>query len=128
MVVQHFFPRLLLPALFLLRPCLPYRLPRVLRLRGCIHSGQNVTLLSSFCPFHPFVVLFQLAVDGDGALDICRDGLILHNFILEDHFAGRVVLRRRENASIVDERLVLDQLPLDVVPFLVSLCAQLLHC
>lgn len=127
MVIQHFLPRSLLPLLFLLRPGLPHGLPGVLRLRSSIHSRQDITLLSSFGPLHPLIMLLMLTMDGDSALYGGRDGLILHDLILEYDFAGRVVLRRGENAAIVDECLVLDQFPLDVVPFFVVLCPQLVH-
>lgn len=72
-------------------------------------------------------MLLMLTMDSDSALYGGRDGLILHDLILEYDFAGRVVLRRGENAAIVDECLVLDQFPLDVVPFFVVLCPQLVH-
>lgn len=92
MVIQHFLPRSLLPFLFLLRPSLPHGLPGVFRLRGSIHSGQDITLLSCFSPLHPFIVLLMLTVDGDSAFNSGCDGLILHNLILEYDFAGGVVL------------------------------------
>lgn len=75
-----------------------------------------------------FELLIIITVQSDSMLNICRNSLMFFDCLAMNKLIGFMIIRRRKDVSIVDERLILDHFAFYVImPALSCIPRKVLH-